>query len=236
MKSFTALLLPLAALALPAVSLASTAELEWNQERVAALARDLIAPLEALRADLEGGPSVSEEEEARSAVMNDVERLGLRARELAERLARGAGQAETVALFREVEALQDQAVGRKYPAPFDMHVYTDQVQRITIQLARYYGKSSKPGDGWAMPLDDAKRVGHLGEQADGYLGVVPGAPPSARALADRINGERAAHYGEIAGKTGTSPAAVAAIAGQKRIARASTGEWIRDANGKWQQR
>jgi hypothetical protein len=37
--------------------------------------------------------------------MNDVERLRLRARELAQRLANGAGRAETVALFREVEAL-----------------------------------------------------------------------------------------------------------------------------------
>jgi uncharacterized protein YdbL (DUF1318 family) len=210
--------------------------LEWNQERVAALAQDLIEPLEALRADLESRPPVPEKEETRSAVVNDVEGLRLLARELAQRLASGAGKAETVALFREVEALQDQALSRKYPAPFDMHVYTDQVQRITIQLARYYGRSKKSGDGSVMPLSDAKRAGHLGEQADGYVGVVPGAPPSARALADRTNGERAAHYGEIAAKTGTSPAAVAATAGQKRIARASPGEWIRDANGKWQQR
>jgi uncharacterized protein YdbL (DUF1318 family) len=235
MKPFTALLLSVAALALPAVSLASAADLAWNQQRVAALARDLIEPLEALRADLESRPSVPEKEATRRAVMDDVERLRLRARELAERVASGAGQAETVALFREVEALRDQAISRKYPAPFDMHVYTDQVQRITIQLARYYG-SSESGDGSAVPLNDAKRAGHLGEQADGYVGVVPGAPPSARALADRINGERAPHYGEIAANTETTPAAVAAIAGQKRIARASPGEWIRDANGKWQQR
>ena len=105
MKPFTALFLPLAALLLSAVSFASAAELEWNQERVAALAQDFIEPLEALRADLESGPSVPGKETARAAVMNDVERLRLRARELAQRLANGAGRAETVALFREVEAL-----------------------------------------------------------------------------------------------------------------------------------
>ena len=88
----------------------------------------------------------------------------------------------------------------------------------------------------ATPLDDAKRAGQVGEQADGYLGVVPGAPASARALADRINAERAEHYAGIAAKTGTSPAAVAAQAGQKLIARASPGEWVRDADGKWRQR
>jgi uncharacterized protein YdbL (DUF1318 family) len=88
----------------------------------------------------------------------------------------------------------------------------------------------------ASPLDDAKRAGHVGEQADGYLGVVPGAPADARVLVDRINAERATRYGEIAAKTDTSPSAVAALAGQKLLERAAPGEWIRDADGKWQKR
>jgi uncharacterized protein YdbL (DUF1318 family) len=88
---------------------------------------------------------------------------------------------------------------------------------------------------FASPLDDAKRAGHVGEQADGYLGVVPDAPESARALADRINAERAERYGEIAAKAGTSPTAVAALAGQKLIARSPPGEWVRDADGRWRQ-
>jgi hypothetical protein len=149
MKPFAALLLLLAPLVLPAVSLAGAAELEWNQERVATLSQDLIAPLEALSADLESRPSVPGKEAARAAVMNDIERLRSRARELAQRLAKGEGRAETVALFREVEALQTQAAkhAREYPAQFDMHVYTDRVQRTTIQLARYYGESSDSRDG-----------------------------------------------------------------------------------------
>jgi hypothetical protein len=148
-KPFTALLLLLVPLVLPAVSLASAAELEWNQERVTALAQDLIDPLEALRSDLESKPPAAGKEAARAAVMNDVERLWLRARELAQRLAKGAGRAETVALFREVEALQSQAAkhAREYPAPFDMHTSIDRVQRTTIQLARYYGESSDSRDG-----------------------------------------------------------------------------------------
>lgn len=137
----TALRLPVAALVLPAVLSASAAELKWNQERVTALARDLIEPLAALRADLESRPPVAGKEEARTAVMNDVDRLESRARELAQRLAGGAGRAETVALFREVETLQSQAMkhAREYPAPFDMHVYIDRAQSTAIQLARYYG-------------------------------------------------------------------------------------------------
>jgi hypothetical protein len=149
-------LLPLAALVLPAVVSASAAELEWNQERVTALARDLIEPLAALRADLKSRPPGAGKEAARNAVLNDVERLESRARELSERLASGAGRTETVALFREVETLQSQAMKRalEYPAPFDMHVYVDRVQSTTIQLARYYGSRDEharlgiSSDGW----------------------------------------------------------------------------------------
>ena len=149
MKRSPVLLLLVAALVLFAVSSAHAAELEWNQQRVAALAQDLIEPLEALRADLESRPPVPEKEEARAAVVNDVERLRSRARELAQRLASGAGRDETVALFREVEALQSQAAKhtREYPAPFDMHVSVDRAQRTIIQLTRYYGASSDSGDG-----------------------------------------------------------------------------------------
>ena len=149
MKASTVLLLPLAALVLFAVSSARAAELEWNQQRVAALARDLIEPLEALRADLESRPPVPSKEQARAAVVNDVERLLSRARELAQRLESGAGRDETVALFREVEALQSQATKHSlvYPAPFDMHVYIDRAQRTIIQLTRYYGASPDSGAG-----------------------------------------------------------------------------------------
>jgi hypothetical protein len=81
--------------------------------------------------------------------VKDLERLRLRAGELAQRLANGAGRAETVALFREVDVLQRDALKRtkEYPAPFDMHVHIDRVQRTTIQLARYYGDSSDSRDG-----------------------------------------------------------------------------------------
>jgi hypothetical protein len=134
---------PWAVLVVLAASFASAVEVVWDQERVAALARDLIAPLEALRADLESRPSVPEKEGARAAVVNDVERLHSRATELAGRLASGAGRAETATLFREVETLESQAAkhSREYPAPFDMHVYIERLDTTTRQLARYYNQS-----------------------------------------------------------------------------------------------
>lgn len=144
MKPFSALFLLLAVLAAPAVSLASAAELEWDQKRVAALVQDLGEPLEALRADLENRPAVSGKEALHAAILRDVKDLQLCARELAQRLASGAGRAETDVLFRQVQVLESQATKRtlEYPAPFDMHVYVDRVQRTTIQLARYYGEAS----------------------------------------------------------------------------------------------
>lgn len=132
----------MAALLLPAVSRLSAAELEWNQDRVVALAQDLIEPLDALRGDLQGRPPVPGKEAEHAAVVNALERLRLRVGELAQRLASGAGRAETAALFHEIETLQSQAarLSSEYPAPFDMHVYVDRVQASTLELARYYGK------------------------------------------------------------------------------------------------
>jgi hypothetical protein len=121
----------------------------WDQAEVTALAKGLVPPLQALGADLGSRPSVPGKEKARAALMNEVELLQLRVVELAQRLASGAGRAETVALFREVETLQSRATKHslEYPAPFDMHVHIDRVQRIMIQLARYYDETSGAGDG-----------------------------------------------------------------------------------------
>lgn len=140
MRRFAALLLPLAVFALPASALAGETKPEWSQERVSALVQELVEHVEAIRTDLASRPSVPEQAEARGAVTNDVVRLDQRARELAQRLASGAGRAETAGLVREIETLVGQVAtdSREYPAHFDMHVHIERVQRITGQLARYY--------------------------------------------------------------------------------------------------
>ncbi len=88
----------------------------------------------------------------------------------------------------------------------------------------------------ANELDAAKGAGHVGEQADGFLGVAPGAPSSAQGLVSRINEERAVRYGEIAAKNKTSPSAVAALAGKKLTDRTPPGQWIRSADEKWKKK
>jgi uncharacterized protein YdbL (DUF1318 family) len=89
----------------------------------------------------------------------------------------------------------------------------------------------------SLELDAAKRDGLIGEKADGFVGIVV-AKPSAevRALVDSVNAKRRARYEEIAKKNGTLLDAVAAVAGEKLIQRASPGEWVTDAQGNWYQK
>lgn len=88
----------------------------------------------------------------------------------------------------------------------------------------------------AEALIAAKRAGYLGERIDGYLGVVSAdTPPDIRAMADEINAKRRAEYAAIAKRQGVPVEAVAQLAGQKLIERASPGEWVLGADGDWRQ-
>lgn len=57
---------------------------------------------------------------------------------------------------------------------------------------------------FAMSLQEAKSQGYLGEQANGYLGLVQ-ANPEAKAVMDDVNNKRRAHYETIAKKNKLSP-------------------------------
>lgn len=89
------------------------------------------------------------------------------------------------------------------------------------------------GGASAQSIDAYKAQGLVGEQADGYLGLVKPASPEIERLIDSINLQRKAHYREIAGKNNTSLRAVEAIAGKELIERAGPGQFVRDANGNW---
>lgn len=87
---------------------------------------------------------------------------------------------------------------------------------------------------FADELDDARDRGLVGEQLDGYLGVVPSNPPaSVKKLASRINAARLEKYRGIADKRGTSVEAVAALAGRKLIERARPGTYVQAKGGGW---
>lgn len=80
-------------------------------------------------------------------------------------------------------------------------------------------------------LDSAKENGLLGEQPNGYLGVVK-AEGQAAEIARLINAARRAEYQRLARENGITLDDVEAIAGQKAIERTPPGQYIQ-LNGKW---
>lgn len=86
----------------------------------------------------------------------------------------------------------------------------------------------------AVDLDTAKASGLVGEQLDGYVGLVNvGAPAEVKALVDDVNQKRREHYADIARRNGTEPRAVAALAGAKLVEKTPAGQWVKDSTGRW---
>lgn len=88
---------------------------------------------------------------------------------------------------------------------------------------------------FALDLDGAKGQGLVGEQPNGYLGVVK-ATPEAVALAADINGKRRAAYEKIAKENGITIDQVATLTGQKAIDKAASGTWVQTPQGQWIQK
>jgi uncharacterized protein YdbL (DUF1318 family) len=82
-----------------------------------------------------------------------------------------------------------------------------------------------------------RATGKVGEQADGYLGVVGSADASLRAQVDAVNIKRRAYYTELAGKRGAKIEEVAAATACEIFAsRVGPGQYFRLADGVWRQR
>ncbi|MFS8980690.1 YdbL family protein [Cupriavidus necator] len=84
----------------------------------------------------------------------------------------------------------------------------------------------------ALGLDSAKSQGLVGEQPDGYLGVVKATPDAVELAAD-INAKRRAAYDAIAKKNGATLEQVAILAGLKAIEKAAPGTFIKTPEGQW---
>ena len=85
----------------------------------------------------------------------------------------------------------------------------------------------------ARPLEAERAQGLVGDQADGYLGMVSGGNPALQGQVAQINAERAQQYAVIAKQQGTTATAVGAITGQQLYQSTPSGQYFRDANGSW---
>lgn len=83
-------------------------------------------------------------------------------------------------------------------------------------------------------LGDAKASGQLGEQPNGYLGVVSGGGQASE-IANLINQARRAEYQKLATQNGIKLSDVEAIAGQKAIDKTPTGQYIQ-LDGQWRKK
>lgn len=84
----------------------------------------------------------------------------------------------------------------------------------------------------AADLQQVKSDGVVGEQLNGYLGVVSAnASSDVRALVADVNAKRKAKYESIAAQNSTSLETVELLAGKKAIEKTSSGNYIQTATG-----
>ena len=82
-------------------------------------------------------------------------------------------------------------------------------------------------------VDAAKVSGTVGEQADGYLGIVAGGDAALRSAVAEINTGRAAAYKDIAAKTGVTPEAAGQATAKQLYARLAPGQFWKPLDGGW---
>ncbi|CAD6877864.1 hypothetical protein [Methylomonas albis] len=88
----------------------------------------------------------------------------------------------------------------------------------------------------AADLAQAKSAGLVGEQMNGFLGLVkPDAPAEIQTLVTSINAQRLAEYQRIAAKNGVPAEEVGRLTAQKVIGQAASGQFVETPSG-WTQR
>ncbi|NQV70544.1 MAG: YdbL family protein [Pseudohongiella sp.] len=87
---------------------------------------------------------------------------------------------------------------------------------------------------YAATLQEAKAQGLVGEQRDGYVGlVVANAPADIVALVRDVNNQRRQLYQQIAQQNGIPVEQVAALAYEKAVTATQSGHFIQHASGAW---
>jgi uncharacterized protein len=96
------------------------------------------------------------------------------------------------------------------------------------------------GTAYALQADASAKLratGQVGEQADGYLGVVGGGSPDLRAQVDAINIKRRAYYTDLASRRGAKIEEVAATTACELFrTKVAPGQFFRGTDGGWRQR
>ncbi|ATG01024.1 MULTISPECIES: YdbL family protein [Lelliottia] len=84
----------------------------------------------------------------------------------------------------------------------------------------------------AITLNEARAQGRVGETLSGYIAPVR-QDQETLALVSEINAARSESYQKLADSNNLPVDEVAKMAGQKLVARAQPGEYVKGINGKW---
>ncbi len=89
----------------------------------------------------------------------------------------------------------------------------------------------------AGPLDQPKADGLIGEQANGYLGLVSqNVPADVKALVRDVNARRKSRYQKIAGNQNVPLSEVEKVGGTTAMDRTLRGNYIKDSSGRWRKK
>lgn len=85
---------------------------------------------------------------------------------------------------------------------------------------------------FALTLEEARQQGRVGETLSGYLAPIA-QDSETLSLVKNINAARAESYQQVADSNHLPVDDVAKMAGEKLVARARPGEYVRGLNGQW---
>ncbi|MBD8546271.1 YdbL family protein [Sphingomonas sp. CFBP 8760] len=108
--------------------------------------------------------------------------------------------------------------------------------RTYVAAAALMAGLAVAGAAWAQrdpAYAAARAAGQVGEQPDGYLGVVGGGSADLRALVSSINIQRKAAYTQKAQASGATVEQLAFTSGCNLIAQTNPGEKYRTPDGGW---
>ena len=86
--------------------------------------------------------------------------------------------------------------------------------------------------GFASPLSDFKEKGIIGEQNDGYIGLVKQDSAAAK-LVTEINAKRRQKYQQLAQQNQVPLASIAKLAADKAKQKTKPGQYVQNAAGDW---
>ena len=105
---------------------------------------------------------------------------------------------------------------------------------LALGIGLAAGTAVAQGAAAKASVDAAKTAGLVGEQGDGFLGLVTGAAdPAVRSAVAEINAGRAAAYKDIAAKTGVAEAAAGEATARQLFDRLPPGAFYKPLGGSW---